>query len=497
MSAVNVIINRAPALVLAVMLGLWCSVAAPIPVAAQDAPAAVPADAPVAVPADAPVAVPAAVPAAAPGGSLAGQMEQMTEKKGPRAGGNSQPFGSSISDLEVVSIIKADEQGKSLRMPNYVFCDLATDESYVVDNGRITVYGDNFFPAASIGQGRGLITAMSVYVDRDGNVYVPQGPYYGEAARISVYNAAFFPVRKIDLGEIPGAGTENPKSLIIGDNGFIYVAFEAGTRGLLVLDKEGRYSHWLKPMDLIFDQEAIGNSQEAKEQEEEGAADREEPEFDVSELVPELVPKTGEQVFAGEAEPGMGPVQVNDVQRDKEGNLYLLSTETSKVYIYNRAEEYLYNFGEKGGSTGKLSQPKQLVVDDKKKAIYIVDYNRHTILIYDLSGRFMHEFGGKGNLPGWFQYPRSIATNAKGQLLVADMFNHRVQVLDVQFEYKFPLFQVPFVFDQEGVLQPQPPVQASRGRFYGPGFGTGEEQASATGDKEEIRALLENDGDVI
>jgi DNA-binding beta-propeller fold protein YncE len=364
-----------------------------------------------------------------------------------------------------------------------------------VDNGRVTVYGDNFFPAASIGQGRGLITALSVYVDREGNVYVPQGPYYGESARISVYNAAFFPVRKIDLGDIPGAATENPKSLIIGDNGFIYLAFETGVRGLLVLDKDGQFSHWLKPMDLIFDQEAIGESREAKEQEEEGEATREEPEFDVSELVPELVPKTGEQVFAEEIEPGMGPVQVNDVQRDKEGNLYLLSTETSKVYIYNSAEEYLYNFGEKGGSTGKLSQPRQLVVDDKKKAIYIVDYNRHAILIYDLSGRFMHEFGGKGNLPGWFQYPRSIATNTKGQLLVADMFNNRVQVLDVQFEYKFPLFQVPFVFDQEGVLLPQP-VQASRARFYAPGFGAGG-QASATGDKEEIKALLDNDGDVI
>ncbi|MHB8810614.1 MAG: NHL repeat-containing protein [Desulfobulbaceae bacterium] len=487
MSAVNVIVNRAPAWMLALMLGLFYPVSPTVLAAVQDAPAATPAAAPV------------GAPASSPGGSrsLAGQLEQMTEKKGPRAGGNgnSQPFGSSITDLEVVSIIKADEQGKGLRMPSYVFCDRATDEAYVVDNGRVTVYGDNFFPAASIGQGRGLITALSVYVDREGNVYVPQGPYYGEPARISVYNAAFLPVRKIDLGDIPGGGTGNPKSMIIGDNGFIYLAFETGVRGLLVLDKEGRFSHWLKPMDLIFDQAAIGESREAKEQEEEGEATGEEPEFDVSELVPELVPKTGEQVFAEEIEPGMGPVQVNDVQRDKEGNLYLLSTETSKVYIYNNAEEYLYNFGEKGGSTGKLSQPRQLVVDDKKKAIYIVDYNRHAILIYDLSGRFMHEFGGKGNLPGWFQYPRSIATNTKGQLLVADMFNNRVQVLDVQFEYKFPLFQVPFVFDQEGVLLPQP-VQASRGRFYAPGFGAGE-QASATGDKEEIKALLESDGDVI
>ena len=438
-----------------------------------------------------------AVEAAAPGGTVAEQMDKMTEKKGPRTGpgGNGQSSTSGISELDVVSIIKADEQGDDLRLPNYIFCDRATDEAYLVDNGRITVYGDNFFPVASIGTGRGLITANGVYVDQEGNVYVPQGGYYGQPPRITVYNPAFFPIRQIDLGVIPVAAEANPRSLVIGDNGFFYVSFDSGVRGLLVLDKEGQFSHWLKPMDLIFDQQAIMESEEAKEQEEEGAETREKPDFDVSELVPEMVPKKGEQVFAEEKGPGMGPVQINDIQRDKEGNLYLLSTETSKIYIYNHNEEYLYNFGEAGGSTGKLSQPRQLVVDDKKKAIYVVDYNRHAILIYDLSGRFMHEFGGKGNRPGWFQYPKSIATNTRGELLVADMFNRRVQVLDVKFEYKFPLFQVPFVYDQEGVLQPQP-VQASRARFYGPGFEAGE-QASATGDKEEIRSLLEQDADVI
>lgn len=437
-----------------------------------------------------------AVQAEAPGGSVAEQANRMTEKKGPRSGpANAQGAGSGISELEVVSIIKGDEQGDPFRMPNFVYCDLATDEAYVVDNGRVTVFGDNYFPVAAIGPGRGLVTATGVFVDREGNVYVLQGPYYGQPPRISVYNPAFFPIKQIELGDIPGANSANPRSLVIGDNGYLYVAFDAGVRGLLVLDKEGGFSHWLKPMDLIFDQQAILESAEAKEQEEEGGEPREEPDFDISELVPELVPGKGEQVFAEEAGPGMGPVQVNDIQRDKEGNLYLLSTETSKVYIYNHNEEYLYNFGEAGGSTGKLSQAKQLVVDDKKKAIYIVDYNRHAILIYDLSGRFMHEFGGKGNRPGWFQYPRSIATNTKGELLVADMFNRRVQVLDVKFEYKFPLFQVPFVFDQEGVLQPQP-VQASRGRYYGPGFEAGE-QASVPGDKEEIRTLLDQDGGVI
>jgi hypothetical protein len=415
---------------------------------------------------------------------------------------------SGITEMDVVSIINTDDQGDPFLAPYYVFCDRAMDESYVVSDGRITVYGDNFFPVASIGTGRGLITAAGVSVDREGNVYVPQGRYYDQAARITVYNAAFFPVKQIELSTIPDvaeAGT--PRSLVIHDNGFIYVAFGEGVRGLLVLDKDGGFSHWLKPMDLIYDQQAIVEPSEAKEQEEEAAESMKEPaaesmkepDFDVSELVQELVPRKAaggsEQARVEEEKAGMGPVQINDVQQDENGNLYLLSTETCKVYLYSAEEEFLYSFGEKGSSTGQLSQPRQVVVDDKKKAIYIVDYMRHAILIYDMSGRFMHEFGGKGNRPGWFQYPNSIAINSKGELLVSDMFNRRVQVLDVQFEYTFPLFRVPFVFRQEELPLPQP-FRAAGSRPSKPGFPTGE-QASAAGDREWVKALLEIKGGMI
>lgn len=474
MSAASVIINRALRLLLAAVLGLLLaadpgrvSLAAPEPAADES--------------------------------QAEEEVNEVTEEDEPQPPGPpafGQSAGGGISELDVVSIITIDEQGEPFLLPNYVFHDPAGSETYVVDNGRVIVYGDNFFPVATIGRGRGLITATGVFVDGEGNVYVPQGRYYSQPPRITVYNAAFFPVRQIDLSVIPGAEDASPKSLIIGDNGFIYLAFDPGVRGLLVLDQEGHFSHWLKPMDLIYAQQAIVESPEAKEQEEEGEeTEKKDPDFDVSELVPELVPKAAEQVFANEPEPGMGPVKVNDIQRDANGNLYLLSTETSKVYIYNDSEEYLYSFGEKGGSTGKLSQPKQLVVDSRKKVIYVVDYMRHTILIYDLSGRYMHEFGGRGNRPGWFQYPRSIAVNGRGELLVADMFNRRVQVLDVQFEYKFPLFQVPFVHEPGDVGQPQP-VQASRGRFYGPGFSPGE-QASVSEKREEIKALLKQDRDRI
>lgn len=133
-------------------------------------------------------------------------------------------------------------------------------------------------------------------------------------------------------------------------------------------------------------------------------------------------------------------VQLADVVCDSQGHIYLLSEETSKVYVYNAAEKFLFSFGQKGGSEGKMSRPRALAVDEKRKSISIVDYMRHTILLYNFAGRFLFEIGGYGRSPRWFNFPTDITLNRQGHLVVADLFNKRVQVLDVQYEAGVGLF---------------------------------------------------------
>ena len=57
---------------------------------------------------------------------------------------------------------------------------------------------------------------------------------------------------------------------------------------------------------------------------------------------------------------------------------------------------------------------------------------RHTASAYSADGRFLFEFGGKGWGRGWFQYPSDITVDTSGNVLVADTFNNRVQVLSVK-----------------------------------------------------------------
>jgi DNA-binding beta-propeller fold protein YncE len=124
-------------------------------------------------------------------------------------------------------------------------------------------------------------------------------------------------------------------------------------------------------------------------------------------------------------------VKVNNVTLDEMGRIYIVSEEEGHIYVYDENKKFLFKFGEKGGSTGKLSRPMGVAVDNRNGRLYVVDYMRHTVSIYDKEGKYLSEFGGLGWGEGWFQHPRDIAVDSEGKILVADTFNDRIQVFKV------------------------------------------------------------------
>jgi DNA-binding beta-propeller fold protein YncE len=146
---------------------------------------------------------------------------------------------------------------------------------------------------------------------------------------------------------------------------------------------------------------------------------------------------------------GQRPVLIRAVTIDSAGNIYMVSSETGKVYVYGPDEAFLFSFGTKGGTPGRLSQPRGVAVDRERGLMYVVDYMRHTILAYDKAGTYLFEFGGKGEAPGWFKFPTDVVVNKRGQLIVSDLFNHRLQVLEVKYQKEFPSL--------EELKRPSPP----------------------------------------
>jgi DNA-binding beta-propeller fold protein YncE len=285
---------------------------------------------------------------------------------------NAQPQAQSVTYLD--SIVE-DEEGEKISFPSFVFVEPVKKEIYIIDSkARILICTSDFFPIFTLGKSQGIETPQGLTVDADGNLYVAQSltkenPGY----RISIFNACLRWERDIYLEGFEVAGSFIPYRLAIDKKGNIYVA-ASYFPGVLILNNQGKLLEIISP-------------------EEEG-----------------------------------GKVKLNYVTLDQAGRIYLVSEEEGHIYVYDENRKFLFKFGEKGGSSGKLSRPQAVAVDNRNGTMYVVDYMRHTISVYDRNGRYLSEFGGLGWGEGWFQHPRDIAVDASGRILVADTFNDRIEI---------------------------------------------------------------------
>ena len=87
--------------------------------------------------------------------------------------------------------------------------------------------------------------------------------------------------------------------------------------------------------------------------------------------------------------------------------------------------------GMMGGGPGELSFPVA-VIGNGRGGMYVLDKHRHTVLEYDRAGNYLREFGGLGQSVGWFYHPTTLAVSADGLCLVGQTFQNRVQAMLIQ-----------------------------------------------------------------
>jgi DNA-binding beta-propeller fold protein YncE len=279
------------------------------------------------------------------------------------------------SPVRYEGMIVADEEEIQLSFPSYVMAEPFMNEIYLLDGrARILVYTSDFFPLYTLDKNDGIHSPQGIAVDTYGNLYVAQSktdkyPRH----RISVFNACFRWERDIYFKGFEGAESFVPYRMVLDKKGNIYVARE-WFDGILILNNKG---------DLI----EILSPEEDKRK-----------------------------------------VKINNVTLDKEGNIYLVSADEGRIYVYDENRKFIFKFGEKGGSSGKLSQPKAIGIDEPAGRMYVVDYMRHAVNVYNDEGEYLFEFGGLGWGEGWFQFPIDLSVDDAGRVLVADFFNKRVQI---------------------------------------------------------------------
>lgn len=388
------------------------------------------------------------------------------------------------SPFEVVTVVTRDDQGKDLGFPSQVFYSPAMREVYLLDGRRqlIIVYNENFLPIASLGKGRGISMPQDFHVGDDGTLYIIQGVTREAGPRLTIMNAAFLPEKEISLQDIGGVSGFIPRKIALSAEGLIYITGRGTESGaVLVLDNEGNFLRWLEHRELTVVKETVedapqgGNladlqralgAETAPQAAQESQPSQEEPveEEEIIGALPEAFRPKAKGETQERVTRKMMPVAIDDVNIDQRGYIYLLSVDKGKIYVYNDQEEFLFSFGTKGGSSGKLARPYGVAVDDTNKAIYVVDYMRHTVLAYNSKGTFMFEFGGRGMSPGWFNFPSGISTGPENTILVTDPFNKRMQVLHIEFAVSTERYdEKTTVRDAEAeAVEPEPALQTDQ-----------------------------------
>ena len=89
------------------------------------------------------------------------------------------------------------------------------------------------------------------------------------------------------------------------------------------------------------------------------------------------------------------------------------------------------SFRSRQAKEAALSPPSGFNFTLEGNLVVADDFN-HRIQIYDREFNPILDFGGKGKEPGRFHYPKGIGVDRAGNLYVADSWNHRIQKFDPQ-----------------------------------------------------------------
>jgi DNA-binding beta-propeller fold protein YncE len=113
------------------------------------------------------------------------------------------------------------------------------------------------------------------------------------------------------------------------------------------------------------------------------------------------------------------------------GNVAITNTHDSKILIYSPGGKLLKQFGTYGRQRGGFLLVTGICVD-KDGYIYAADYggDYDRISKWTQDGKLLATWAGHGDGPRQFRRPCGLAISKNGDLLVADINNHRIQILD-------------------------------------------------------------------
>jgi DNA-binding beta-propeller fold protein YncE len=119
---------------------------------------------------------------------------------------------------------------------------------------------------------------------------------------------------------------------------------------------------------------------------------------------------------------------------DYEGNIFVADSRMHMVHFIKKKEcenkyEIHRSIGTRGSGENQLISPYGVALDGKGNVV-IADTGNHRIQVFDYNGKHIRTFGSEGNGDGQFQSPCSVAVNKDDKVLVYDK-NGRIVVFNL------------------------------------------------------------------
>jgi DNA-binding beta-propeller fold protein YncE len=117
------------------------------------------------------------------------------------------------------------------------------------------------------------------------------------------------------------------------------------------------------------------------------------------------------------------------------GELYVLDTHNHRIQWFTPEGRLIKVWGSRGKAPGQFETPRGVAVDGFGN-VWVADHANHRVQKFSYDGRLLGVFGANGgdgtpgSGPGEFFEPRGLSSDAAGNIYVAEMVNHRVQVID-------------------------------------------------------------------
>ena len=115
---------------------------------------------------------------------------------------------------------------------------------------------------------------------------------------------------------------------------------------------------------------------------------------------------------------------------DSKDNVWVADTHGVRIVELNSAGETIRIAGNKG----ELSEPAGIAVGPNGE-VWVADRYENDVVEFSETGQFLHRFGSEGSAPLQFERPDGIDVDSQGNVWVADLGNDRVQELGEHGEY--------------------------------------------------------------